>query len=49
VAKNIGCSSRGLEFNSQKPHSGSQPSVMRSDALFWHADVHADRAFVYLK
>jgi hypothetical protein len=28
-------SSRGPEFNSQQPHGGSQPSVMRSDALFW--------------
>jgi hypothetical protein len=28
------CSSRGLEFNSQQPHGGSQPSVMGSDALF---------------
>jgi hypothetical protein len=27
--------SRGHEFNSQQPHGGSQPSVMRSDALFW--------------
>ncbi|EDM12668.1 rCG47319, isoform CRA_b [Rattus norvegicus] len=25
---------QGPEFNSQQPHSGSQPSVMRSDALF---------------
>jgi hypothetical protein len=32
-----GCSSRGPEFNSQQPHGGSQPSVMRSGALFWHA------------
>jgi hypothetical protein len=23
------------EFKSQQPHGGSQPSVMRSDALFW--------------
>ncbi|EDL98661.1 rCG55033 [Rattus norvegicus] len=28
-------SSRGPEFNSQQPHGGSQPSVRRSDALFW--------------
>jgi hypothetical protein len=28
-------SSRGPEFNSQQPHGGSQPSIMRSDALFW--------------
>jgi hypothetical protein len=29
------CSSEGLKFKSQQPHGGSQPSVMRSDALFW--------------
>jgi hypothetical protein len=29
------CSSRGLEFNSQQPHGGSQPSVMELNALFW--------------
>jgi len=28
------CSSRGPEFNCQQPHGGSQPSVMKSDALF---------------
>jgi hypothetical protein len=28
-------SSEGPEFKSQQPHGGSQPSVMRSDALFW--------------
>jgi hypothetical protein len=33
--KNTDCSSKGPEFNSQQPHGGSQPSVMRSDALFW--------------
>jgi hypothetical protein len=25
------------EFSSQQPHGGSQPSVIRSDALFWCA------------
>jgi hypothetical protein len=25
--KNIGCSSRGLRFDSQHPHGGSQPSI----------------------
>jgi hypothetical protein len=35
AGKSIGFSSRGPEFKSQQPHSGSQPSVMRSDALFW--------------
>jgi len=29
-------SSRGPKFNSQQPHGGSQPSVKRSDALFWY-------------
>jgi hypothetical protein len=27
------CSSRGQEFKSQQPCGGSQPSVMKSDAL----------------
>jgi len=31
VVKSTDCSSRGPEFNSQQPHGGSQPSVMRSD------------------
>jgi len=35
VVKSTDCSSRGLEFNSQQPHGGSQPSVMGSGALFW--------------
>jgi len=35
VVKSTDCSSRGPEFNSQQPHGGSQPPVMRSDALFW--------------
>jgi hypothetical protein len=34
AAKNTDCPSRGAEFNSQQPHGGSQPSVIRSDALF---------------
>jgi hypothetical protein len=29
------CTSEGPEFKSQQPHGGLQPSVMRSDALFW--------------
>jgi len=35
AVKSTDCSSRGSEFNSQHPHGGSQPSVARSDALFW--------------
>ena len=44
--KSTGCSFKGHEFNSQQPHGGSQPSVMGSDALFWDAGVHADRALI---
>jgi hypothetical protein len=36
VVKGNDCSSRGPEFNSQQTHGGSQPSAMRSDALFWY-------------
>jgi hypothetical protein len=33
--KRTDCSSAGPKFNSQQPHGGSQPFVMRSDALLW--------------
>jgi hypothetical protein len=33
AVKSTDCSSEGPEFKSQQPHEGSQPSVMRSDAL----------------
>jgi hypothetical protein len=29
------CSSEGSEFKSPQPHGDSQPSVTRSDSLFW--------------
>ena len=35
VVKSTDCSSKGPEFKSLQPHGGSQPSIMRSDALFW--------------
>jgi hypothetical protein len=35
AVKSTDCSSRCLDFNSQQPHGGSQPSLMGSDALFW--------------
>jgi hypothetical protein len=35
TVKSTDCSSEGPEFKSQQPHGGSQPSLMRSDALFW--------------
>jgi hypothetical protein len=34
--KRTGCSSKDPEFNSQKPHGSSQPSVTGSDAVFWY-------------
>jgi hypothetical protein len=34
VGKSSDCSSEGPEFKSQQPHGGSQPPIMRSDALF---------------
>ena len=42
--KNIGSSSRGHEFNSQQPHCGSHPSMMRFVDLFCCASIHEDRA-----
>jgi hypothetical protein len=41
--KTTGGSSRSPEFNSQQPHGGSQPSVVRSGALFWPVGMHAGR------
>jgi hypothetical protein len=35
ATKSTDYSSEGPEFKSQQSHGGSQPSVMRSDALFW--------------
>ena len=35
AVKTTDCPSEGPEFKSQQPHGGSQPSIMRSDALFW--------------
>jgi hypothetical protein len=49
VVKSTDYSSRGPEFNSQKPHGGSQPSVIGSDALFYHASIQAKRALIYIK
>ena len=35
MVKSADCSSEGPEFKSQQPHVGSQPSITKSDALFW--------------
>jgi len=48
AVKSTDCSSRGPEFNSQQPHGGSQPSVMRSGALFWPAVTYAGK-MLYIK
>jgi hypothetical protein len=47
--KSTGCSSRSPEINSQQPYGESQPSILESDALFWHAGVHANRALINIK
>lgn len=36
----------GPEFNSEQQHGGSQPYIMGFDALFWHTDVHANKALL---
>ena len=41
AVKSTVCSSRGPEFDFQLPHGGSQASILGSDALFWHAGIHA--------
>jgi hypothetical protein len=56
VVKNTDCSSKGPEFKSKQPHGGSQPSVMRSDALFWcclktatvYLDIIMNKSFFFL-
>lgn len=45
MIKSTSCSSRGLGFNFQQPHSGPQPLYKGSDA-FCHAAIHANRAFI---
>lgn len=41
---------KGTRFSSQQLHGGSQPSKMRSDALFCGAGKYADRTlYTYLK
>lgn len=38
-----------VEFNSQQPRGSKQTSIVGSNALSWHAGVHADEAFIYIK
>jgi hypothetical protein len=37
TGKSTDCPSEGPEFKSQQPRGGSQPPVMKSNALFWCA------------
>ena len=48
VVKSTGYSSRGPEFDSQQPHGASRPSVMGSDALFWHPGTQICRESTHL-
>jgi hypothetical protein len=43
------CSSEGPKFKSQQPHGGSQPPVMRSDALFWSVSEDSYSVLTYNK
>jgi hypothetical protein len=36
AGKSTNCSSEHPEFKSQQPHGGAQPSITRSDTLFWN-------------
>jgi hypothetical protein len=49
VVKSADCSSDCPEFKSQQPHGGSQPSVMRSDALFWYMSENSYSVPTYNK
>ena len=48
VGKSTGSSSKDPEFNSQEPHGGSQPSVMRSDASSGVSE-DSDSVLTYIK
>jgi hypothetical protein len=49
VVKSTDCSSRGLKFNSQQPHGGSQPSVMGSDDLSFGVSEDSNNVSSYVK
>jgi hypothetical protein len=46
VVKGAYCSSKGPKFKSQQPHGGSQPSVTKSDALFWSVWRQLQRTYI---
>lgn len=35
-----GSAVESIEFSSQQPYDGSQPSLVESSALFWHKVIH---------
>lgn len=45
MVKSTGCSCGDLELNIQQSYSGSHPPIVRSDDLFWHKGIYADRVF----
>jgi hypothetical protein len=47
ACKSTDCSSEGPEFKSQQPHDGSQPLIMRSDALSSGASEDSCSVLIY--
>jgi hypothetical protein len=47
AVKSTAYSFRGPEFKSQQGHGGSQPSIMRSGALFWLAGIVQAEHYTY--
>jgi hypothetical protein len=48
AVKSTGYSSRGPELIPCNHIVAHNPSIMGSDILFWHADIHIDRALIYI-
>ena len=47
AVKSTNWPSEGTEFKPQQPHGGSQPSLVRSDYLFW--SVRRQDSYIVLK
>jgi hypothetical protein len=47
--KSTDCSSEGPEFKSQQPPGDSQPSITKSDSLFWRVGKQLQCALTYYK
>lgn len=48
LRKSMDCSYRGPAFSSQYLHSGSQPPITGSNALFQCADIYEDKVPIYI-